>query len=81
MVVLFVIVCDLGAQADLQRRVFFTSCLRDGQLADQEDRSDERGSFMIRPRIADTTFKSFRRILNSCAKKRFFPFLASFFKL
>ena len=42
LVVPFVIVCDLGAQADLQRRVFLTFCLRGGQLADQEDRSDER---------------------------------------
>ena len=41
-VVPFVIVCDLGAQAALQRRVFFTSCLRGGQLADGEERSDER---------------------------------------
>ena len=42
LVVPFVIVCDLGAQADLQRRVFFTSCLQGGQLGDQEERSDER---------------------------------------
>ena len=42
LVVPLVIVCDLGAQAVLQRCVFLTSCLRGGQLADQEDRSEER---------------------------------------
>ena len=42
LVVPLVIVCDLGAQAVLQRRVVLTSCLRGGQLADQEDRSEER---------------------------------------
>ena len=41
LVVPFVIVCDLGAQADLQRRIFLTAGLRGGQLADQEERSDE----------------------------------------
>ena len=44
LVVPLIIVCDLGAQAVLQRRVFLTSCLRGGQLADQEDRSEERGN-------------------------------------
>ena len=39
LVVEFVIVCDLGAQAD--PRVFLTSCLCGRQLADQEERSDE----------------------------------------
>ena len=38
LVVPFVFVCDLGAQAVLQRRVILTSC---GQLADQEERSDK----------------------------------------
>ena len=56
LVVPFVIVCDLRAQAAYRDTVLLTACLRGGQLADQEDRSDDWDHFIFRPRIADTTF-------------------------
>ena len=48
----FVFLYDLGAQAAYRDTFFFTACLWGGQLA-----TLMMWSFMFRPRIADTTFK------------------------
>ena len=53
----FVFVCDLGAQA-AYRDVFWTACLWGGQLADREEGSDEFHHLCYGPTsFTDATFK------------------------